>query len=136
MTTINLDIVLKRLINQDITLRKWTETQEDDLAGTITRVATDYTIRGAVYNNPLEYTYWATMGGLQVGEARGFFFKEYEIDTGEPPHAVAEPEDLVSVAEGDYIVDVNDYEYEVTRISHHTDWGYTVVVATLQRRTA
>lgn len=135
MTTVNLDIVLKRLIPGTVTLRKWTETERSGTYGTITRTSTDYTIRGAVYSNPLEYSYWASLGGIDVGEARGFFFLNYEEDTGEPPYGVAEPEDLIRVEDEDYVIDENSVEWEITRLTNHTAWNYTLVVANLRRRT-
>jgi hypothetical protein len=135
MTTINLDIVLRALFNQRITLRKWTETERSGTFGTITRISTDYTIRGAVHSNPTEYSYWASLGGIDVGEARGYFFSSYEADTGEPPHGVAEPEDLIYVEESDYVIDINGIEWEISKITRHTEWGYTVVIADLRRRT-
>lgn len=134
MTTINLDVVLKRLIRGTVTLRKWTETERDSIGGTISRTPTDYTVRGSVYTNPLEYRYWASIGGIDVGEARGFFFDAYEQDTGEPPHGVAEPEDLIQVEEGDYIIDSNSVEWEILKANKHTEWGYTVVETLLKRR--
>ena len=135
MTTIDLDIVLRRLLNQSITLRKWTETERSGTYGTITRTSTDYTIRGAVYTNPLEYSFWASMGGIDVGEARGFFFSSYEEDTGEPPYGVAEPEDLIYVEEADWIIDENNIEWEIVRLTKYTEWGYTLIVVNLRRRT-
>ena len=135
MTTINLDILLKRLLRQRITISKLTETEASPTYGTIVRNRTDYQVRGAVYTNPMEYSYWATLGGMDIGEARGFFFRQYEKDTGEPPHGVPEPENLVTIEESDWITDENGVEWEITRLNYHSEWNYTLVDAILRRRT-
>lgn len=70
-----------------------------------------------------------------MGDARGYFFKEYEKDTGLPPGPVPEPTNLISVAEGDIIIAETREEYEVTRLIRSSEWGYTVFEAILRRRT-
>jgi len=135
MTTVNLDIVLKRLLTQNITLRKWTEVERSGTFGTVEKTPDDYVIKGAVFTNPLEYSYWASLGDLDVGQARGFFFNAYELDTGLPPHGVAEPEDLIVVEEEDWIIDENGIEWEILRINKYKEWNYTIVVVDLNRRT-
>jgi len=136
MTTINLDILMRRLLRQTITISKLTEVETSAPYGSVRRTRTDYDVRGAVYTNPMEYSYWTTLGGMDYGEARGFFFKEYEKDTGEPPHGVPEPENLIVIEESDWVTDENGVEWEITRLNYHTEWGYTVVEAILRRRTA
>ena len=134
MTTVNLDILLKRIFRKNIQVHKLTEVEASALYGTTRKTRTTYTVRAAVYTHPMEYSFWASAGPMDIGEARGFFFKEYEKDTGEPPHNVAEPENLITIEESDWITDEDGIEWEITRLNYFSEWNYTVVQATLKRR--
>jgi len=142
MSTVNLNIFLRRIFTQWITVRKVTETRESNVYGSITRETRDYSIRGAVYPNTYEETYWATMGGLRIGDARGYFFLQYEKDTGEPAGEVPEPSALIEVKENDLIIVPDPIPtnpptiYEIINLNIFSEWKYTIKEAYLRKRIA
>jgi len=121
LPNINLDVALRRILSQSLTLQKPTETVTDSVMGTVTKTWTDYSIDGAVYPHTFDETMWARDGGFRKSDARGYFFPSYTISGN-----------TVEVEEGDRIVK-DSITYSVLRFYKHSEFGASIHSAFLVR---
>lgn len=122
MTTVNLDIVLRKLLTDSVTLRQFTEVSKSSTFDTVTRTASDYSI--SVTFNPitLEQSEWNPVGNLKVGDARCIMFDTYTVN-----------DETITPSEGDYIIH-NSIEYEIIKMERYTEWSYSLKQAYCRRR--
>ena len=118
---IQLDVALRRILTQSLTLKKPTESIEESTFGTVSKTWTDYAITGALYPNTYDETMWARDGGFRKSDARGYFFSSYTIG-----------EDTVYVEEGDHVLKGTEL-YSILRLYEHSEFSSTIRSAFLVR---
>jgi len=100
-------VSLYKSLQQTVTLKKVTKTEVDSEYGLTSETVKEYSIK-ALINVLTEYDLrYLLTGELNVGDARGYFMKEYTVG-----------DETVSVEVGDRIV-FKGTEYDVVSVTDH-----------------
>ena len=100
---------IRKLLSDQITLVKVTESEISEDWGDTKITTTEYTITGKIVPVTTEDLRFLPSGLLDLGDARGYFLPSYTVD-----------QTTVTVDTGDRIKYL-DIEYEVTEITRHID---------------
>jgi len=114
-------ITLRKFLDEDLTFKKRTEAVASDVFGTKKVTYTEYPIKGLIRVITLEDLRFLPPGVLEVGNARGFFYKEYETVDG-----------IKKIEPADIIVK-NGVEWKVERILPFPIHGEELIEARLVR---
>ena len=114
--------VLRRILTENITLKKKEETELDTEYGSVTKAYTSYTVRGLVIPTSVDEVRWIAPGYIHIGDARGFFYPSYEIDE----------DTTISPVIGDRVVWEGD-EYTIDKINHYRAYSIEFLECTLRK---
>jgi len=114
--------LLHKVLVDDITLKKVTKTIIDEAYGVAEETTTTYTIKGKVVLVTEEDLRFLPSGTLKLGEARGYFYPSYTIDST-----------TVTVEIGDKIT-INNEDYKVEELTLHQQGGEEIYREVILRK--